>query len=186
MNIAHCIFSSQRRERWEDAEPGTSTRLFHAWHVRYYATEAVNGVATRVQKSHRLCDAKNRTKTEASDLAHDFLRGIKHAAPVTTDDVTVRAFWEHQYLPYCEKEWKGKGMRPSSVRGFKQIWRQHLEPHFGTVMLRAYTSVMARQFLASLKTKQVKNTLPHIRGLASAMFSEPSSAACVPRIRGPV
>jgi integrase len=147
-------------------------KAFHAWHVRYYATEVLDGVATRVQKSHRLCDAKNRTKTEASDLAHDFLRGIKQAAPVTTDDVTVRAFWEHQYLPYCESEWKGQGMRPSSVRGFRQLWKQHLGPHFGDVTVRAYTSHTARQFLASLKTKQVKNTLRHIRGLASAMFSE--------------
>jgi len=148
-------------------------KAFHAWHVRYYATEMVNGVATRVQKSHRLCDAKNHTKTEASDLAHDFLRGIKQAAPVTTDDVTVRAFWEHQYLPYCEKEWKGKGMRPSSVRGFKQIWKQHLEPHFGAaVMLRAYTAKQARRFLSSLKTKQGHNTLRHVRALSSAMFAE--------------
>jgi integrase len=147
-------------------------KAFHAWHVRYYATEMVAGVATRVQKSHRLCDAKNRTKTEASDLARDFLSGIKLTAPVTTDDVTVRDFWQHQYLPYCESEWKGKGMRPSSVRGFKQIWKQHLESHFSDTTLRAYTAKQARRFLSSLKTKQGHNTLRHVRALSSAMFAE--------------
>lgn len=127
---------------------------------------------TRVQKSHRLCDVKNRTKTEASDLAHDFLRVIKQATPVTTEDVTVRDFWEHQYLPYCEREWKGKGMRPSSVRGFKQIWKQHLAPHFGDTTLRTYSAKMARRLFSSLKTKQGHNTLRHIRALSSAMFAE--------------
>jgi hypothetical protein len=41
----------------------------------------------------------------------------------TVDDMPVTEFWEHRYLPYCEKERKGTGMRGSNVRGFKQVWR---------------------------------------------------------------
>jgi integrase len=63
-------------------------------------------------------------------------------------------------------------MRASTVRGFKQVWRQHLKAHFGTITLQKYTADMARRFLSSLKTNQGKNTLKHIRALASAMFSE--------------
>jgi integrase len=147
-------------------------KAFHAWHVRYYATERVGGVATRVQKSHRLCDAKNHTKTDASDLARAFLGEVKQAAPVTTEDVTVRDFWEQRYLPYCEREWKGTGMKPSTVYGYNQIWNQHLKVHFVDTTMRNYTSSMARRFLSSLKTKQGKNTLRHLRALAGAMFGE--------------
>jgi len=63
-------------------------------------------------------------------------------------------------------------MRASTIKGFKQVWNQHLESHFGTTTLQQYTAVMARRFLSSLKTKQGKNTLKHIRALASALFSE--------------
>src|ERR1700738_3682683 len=63
-------------------------------------------------------------------------------------------------------------MRASSIKGFKQVWRQHLEEHFGTITLQQYTAAQARRFLQSLKTTQGKNTLKHIRALASAMFSE--------------
>jgi integrase len=81
-------------------------------------------------------------------------------------------FWEKTYLPYCETEWRGKGMKPSTLKGYKQVWQQHLLAHFQDHTLQKYTSEMARGFLSSLKTKQGKNTLKHIRALASAMFSE--------------
>jgi hypothetical protein len=64
------------------------------------------------------------------------------------------------------------GMRPSTVRGYKQVWHQHLKAHFGATTLRNYSAVMARRFLQSIKTQQGKNTLKHIRALASAMFTE--------------
>jgi hypothetical protein len=38
--------------------------------------------------------------------------------------------------------------------------------------VQKYAPQQARTFLSSLKTKQGKNTLKHIRALASAMFSE--------------
>src|SRR6185437_4422538 len=56
--------------------------------------------------------------------------------------------------------------------GYKQLWKHHLKDHFGTLTLHAYTADNARRFLSSLKTKHGKNTLRHIRALASAMFSD--------------
>jgi hypothetical protein len=100
------------------------------------------------------------------------MMGVSTAPTITVEDMTVVDFWERHYLPYCEKEWKGTGMRTSTVRGFTQVWNQHLKNHFGTLTLQKYTADMARRFLSSLKTKQGKNTLKHIRALASAMFSE--------------
>jgi hypothetical protein len=44
--------------------------------------------------------------------------------------------------------------------------------HFTKRTLQTYTSDDAEVFLSSLKTKQNKNTLKHIRGLATAMFTE--------------
>jgi len=152
-----------------------------AFHVRHYVTEIIDGQPKRVQRSHRLC-AKNRNTGHGSpsamavrSLCEDFMRTInerEHTSQHLAQDLMVVTFWENAYLPYCEKEWKGTGMRASTVAGYKQLWKLHLKNHFGTHTLQGYTSDLARKFLSSLKTKQGKNTLKHIRALASAMFSE--------------
>jgi len=108
-------------------------------------------------------------------LCEDFMRSINEREQTpqhASRDLIVVDFWERVYLPYCQKEWKGTGMRASTFKGYEQIWKQHLKDHFGTHTLQAYTADNARKFLSSLKTKQGKNTLKHIRALASAMFSE--------------
>jgi integrase len=148
-----------------------------AFHLRYYVTEMRDGKLTRVLRSQKLCnkDSKDHrypTSKAVKLIADGILAKVNTDVQPTGEDMKIADFWTGQYLPYCETGYRGHGMRPSSVRGFKQLWKQHLEPHFGDVTLRAYTSAMARRFLASIKTKQVKNTLRHIRGLASAMFSE--------------
>jgi len=152
-----------------------------AFHVRYYVTEIVEGQPGKKQRSHKLCD-KNRNTGHGSpsamavrSLCEDFMRTInerEHTSQRLAQDLMVVNFWESVYLPYCEKEWKGTGMRDSTVRGYKQLWKHHLKQHFGTYTLQGYTADVARKFLSSLKTKQGKNTLSHIRALASAMFSE--------------
>jgi integrase len=86
--------------------------------------------------------------------------------------MSVSDFWETRYLPYCEREYKGVGMKPSTVRGFKQIWRQHLKAHFADLTLQRYAPDLARRFLGSIKTTQGKNTLKHVRALGSALFNE--------------
>ncbi len=142
-----------------------------AWHLQFYTSEMRAGRLLKVRRSKRLCEAKGVTQKHVNSLASAEMVKIE-SGTINTENMMVVDFWETQYLPYCEKEWKGTGMRLSTVRGFKQVWKQHLKHHFGTITLQAYTADKARKFLSSLKTKQGKNTLKHIRALASAMFSE--------------
>lgn len=147
-----------------------------AWYLQFYQTEMRDGVPVRVRRSVKLAD-KDREHNSATCKAVRLLRDaellkVSTAPAITGEDLKIVDFWTKQYLPYCEKEWKGKGMSVSTVRGFKQVWEQHLCKHFGNITIQVYTPVMARQFLSSLKTKYVTNTLRHIRALGSAMFSE--------------
>jgi integrase len=152
-----------------------------AFHVRYYTTEIVEGKPVKKQRSHRLC-TKDRNTGHGSpsamavrSLCEDFMRTIneRERNPQSlAQDLMVVDFWERVYFPYCEKEWKGTGMRASTLRGYAQVWKQHLKPHFEPHTLQGYTPDIARKFLSSLKTKHSKNILKHIRALASAMFSE--------------
>jgi integrase len=167
------------RHRSDRHQRGYVYEASNAFHVRYYASEIVNGESKRVQRSHWLCKKDRNTghgsksAKAVQGLAEEHMRGVNGAVtPTSSALLTVVEFWDNTYLPYCETGWKGTGMRASSIKGFKQVWNQHLKTHFGTTTLQQYTAVMAKRFLSSLKTKQGKNTLKHIRALASAMFSE--------------
>jgi hypothetical protein len=64
---------------------------------------------------------------------------------------------EHRYLPYCEEivTLTGKPRKkPSTGRGYKQVWNQHLKAHFGNVALWEYEPFMGTQFLQSLTSTQ--------------------------------
>jgi integrase len=163
-----------------------------SWFLKYRTTELKDGTAQRVHKTERLCSINGEqhhpqceTKTEHRPVKSKAPKSIfpvrdKIMATVNASqsngkpqqDMLIADFWEQRYLPYCESEYKGKGMKPSTVRGFKQVWNQHLKAHFAKLTLQGYQPDQARRFLASLKTTQGKNTLKHIRGLAGAMFSE--------------
>jgi integrase len=148
-----------------------------AWYLQYYQ----NGARKTVQLA-----PVNREHNSASCRAIRLLRqkhmmGVTLTPRNTAKDIRVVDFWEHHYLPYCDaadettkpsEKWKGTGMRASTVRGFKQVWKQHLKDHFGNATIQTYRAEAARRFLQSLKTKLGKNTLKHIRALASAMFTE--------------
>ena len=85
----------------------------------------------------------------------------------------VTDFWERRYLPYCEEIVQLTGQprkTPSTVRGYKQIWRQHLKSHFGNLTLQEYAPHMGTAFLDSLTGTQGKATLRHIKACATSLF----------------
>jgi integrase len=92
---------------------------------------------------------------------------------VTPGEMRVVDFWERVYLPYIEAVVPLTGQprrKPSTTRGFKQIWKQHLKAHFGTLPLKEYEPAMEKRFLRSLTGTQGKSTLKHIKALAGSLF----------------
>lgn len=86
--------------------------------------------------------------------------------------MAIADFWE-RYLIYCEEVLPLTGKprkRPSTIRGYKQIWGQHLKAHFGTMTLQEYEPVMGTQFLQRLTASQSKSTLKHIKALGGSIF----------------
>ncbi len=148
--------------------------------VRYNVTEIVDGDTKRVQRSHRLC-AKG-GKHYARDckavklLRDEFMLTInqgQNSSHRLQQDMPVSEFWEHRYLPYCEEIVKLTGKprkKPSTVRGYKQIWNQHLKGHFANCTLQEFEPHMGTQFLQSLTSTQGKSTLKHIKALGSSLF----------------
>jgi hypothetical protein len=128
-------------------------------YLKYYIIEAGN----RVHKTIQLCKRsdvytwwkkKGRWGFSSSvrDLQRQTMARIKVDADaaqasalarthVTPGEMRVVDFWEQVYLPYLEAVVPLTGMprrKPSTTRGFKQIWKQHLRGHFGTLTLKQY------------------------------------------------
>jgi integrase len=158
-------------------------------YVKYRTTE--NG--KRVHKTVKLCEKSERftwwkkqkngkSRWGFSAAVHDRrdevmrdLRAkmqIEHSA--LSADMRILDFWEQRYLPYCEEiaPLTGKTRkRTSTLRGYKQIWNQHLRSHFGDLTLREYEPRMGTRFLRSLTSTQGKTTLKHIKALCTALFN---------------
>ena len=163
-----------------------------ALYVRYWTSEIVDGKPQRVQRSERLCDADDKhyvsrvtdKKTGRKRLVLSSALRLKLNDKMQTvnshevfrrpgQDMTVADFWETRYLPYCEEIVEligGPRKKPSTVRGYRQIWNQHLKPHFADTSLQDYEPWMGTDFLQSLTAKQGKATLKHIKALGSSIF----------------
>jgi integrase len=167
-------------------------------YVRYTATEIVDGQPKRVQRSHKLCEKDGmhelrRTLIKGRDprkphshrtypspaleqLRREFMLTINSqqmSRATLKQDMAVVNYWLSRFLPYCEEVLPLTGQprkRRSTVRGYKQIWNQHLKEHFASATLQHYEPRAGKQFLRSLTATQGKNTIKHIKSLAGAIF----------------
>jgi integrase len=137
---------------------------------------AVNG--KRAQRSHFLCnkDDGHRSKSDRSVklLRDEFMLTINAQQTETPSrDMRISDFWEQRYLPYCQEIvplTSQPRKTPATVRGYKQIWRQHLSGHFGSMALQEYAPHTGTRFLDSLTGTQGKATLRHIKACATSLF----------------
>jgi len=155
---------------------------FNAFHVRFYANQIVDGKPVRKQRSHRLCTKDRATghgtpsAKAVRQLCDEFMLKInqtQHTSQSLQQDILISDFWQQRYLPYNEELLllTGKPRKKSStMRGYKQIWAQHLENHFGKRTLQQYEPNHGTQLLQSLTGTQRKSTLKHIRAVGSAIF----------------
>jgi integrase len=150
------------------------------FYLRYSTgtTISATGKPRPIQKTHRLCskdDKHHSSKCRAVRLLADaFMLTVNQQRNDTEgEDMTLAAFWETRFLPWCEEIVIGGRPRkkPSTMKGYRQIWAQHLAAHFGTRTLQQYRAAWGSTFLDGLTATQGRNTLRHISALASSIFS---------------
>lgn len=144
-------------------QEGYLRKRFGAWHLSYYIT-APDG--SRKLKSHRLCD-DTQTKSQAKQLRNEFLRTQVNVGAQNSGPMGVVVFWDKVYLPFIESSGK---LKPATVHGYKQVWRQHLQTHFGTLTLSEYKTHMMSVFLTELAKTLRPRTLNNVKWIASAIF----------------
>ncbi|SRR5216683_958647 len=133
-----------------------------AFFVRYYAAGK--------QVSHRLCSKDDkfysRTCREVRMLADEFMQSVNAEKVGNVQDITVADFWKQTYRPFTVEN-----LRHSTVYGYRHVWAQHLEKHFGKTTLREYRTHVGSAFLTGLSKTLCRSTVQHIRSLASGIFS---------------
>jgi integrase len=162
-----------------------------SYFLKYYTTIESG---KRVHKTEFLCsdadarpfkqsandrrDERTRAKQFAErkrDERMQVINAQQQAQPSSQEsaDMTIVAVWE-LYLHHCSVEivplTRTTRMKPSTIRGYKQIWNQHLKDHFSGLTLRGYTPDHGMTFLNSLAATQCKNTLKHVRALMCSIF----------------
>jgi integrase len=130
--------------------------------VRYYAGDGRQRTEFLVAKDDR---HHSKTCKPVRDLASQFMARVNGGARDRATP-TCSEFWDAEFLPHAEGN-----LRPSSVKSYKQIWRQHLEAELGAVRLDEYRTHQASAFLTELSRKLGRRTIAHVRGLMSSLFS---------------
>ncbi len=157
----------QRVQRGHVFEVKNANGKVVSFHLRYRIVEMRNSKAVRVLKSRKLVDKSDKYFSASCEAVQDkcdnFMRSIN---AVNGEDQPIVTFWDQTYLPFIEENKKA-----STIRGYKQIWEQHLKPHFAGKTLQEYRAHIGSQFMLSLTKAQGRHTLNHIRSLASGIFS---------------
>lgn len=140
------------------------------WYVRFYDdVMQENGSIERIQVARKVapvCD-DYRTKRSVLPVVEEMLRPLNngHYAPEST--MTVERFVDTIYLPYVTKQ-----KRPSTFRGYRDIWEYHLKTRCGSVRLRDFHTSTGEQLLADIAHSNdlSRTMLKHIKSVLSGVF----------------
>ncbi len=159
-------------------QQGSIITIGSNYYVRYWERVNVNGNIERKRRTREIGPIPKgyRCQTPPDDIvkaAEQIMRDINDSPVTPAHCVSVPAFMEDYFLP-----WVQQNRRPSTWKGCKIAWQQHLKPaskgYRGS--LRDVRCEHVQQWLDEVnrlsKGKLAKNTLLRIKATVSAGFSE--------------
>lgn len=139
------------------------------WVLRYRERVGVGGIITTVQRAKRLAhiDADHKTEASVRDLADQELQSISRNAIEPLRVTKLGDFIDRAYLPYVKQQ-----KRPSTYKGYSQMWRQYLKPHCNGVWMRDVKTYQVQMWLEEIAqlNKISKTTLAHVKNFLSGIF----------------
>lgn len=149
-------------------QQGTIYEASGSFFVRY--STIVDGEKKRV--SHKLCDRDethyNIDCDAVLNLRDEFMVTTRKPKPQPTTDTLIIDYWEQTYLKTVKQ-----GLKPSTVAGYKQIWKQFLKEHFTEhPTFREYEAHHGNKLLNKIVIDGYgRRTVAHVRSLASGIFT---------------
>jgi integrase len=146
------------------------------WTVRYRETVCIGGEVRTIQRRKRLAPISPEYKTAASveGLADEYRPDKENRHFTAIAITTVADFCESVYLPYV-----GKHKRPSTVRGYQQVWNYYFKPLCKSVQLPPREALLkdvrtyhVQQWLETIADHHgiSRTTLQHVKHFLSGMF----------------
>lgn len=140
------------------------------WYVRYYENVLQpDGQVERVQRAKSIAPIcyEYRTKRSVMPLVAELLLTVNdnHVSPEGT--LTLEQFVEKNYLPHVESQ-----KRPSTFRGYRNMWKCYLKPRCGQTRLSDFRTADGEHLLAEIARQHnlSRSTLTHIKNLMSGVF----------------
>lgn len=150
-------------------QKGQIVKITNRWYVRYWERRNIGGVVIQKRVSHCLGDVTTRGKRPPADIVE---AAAEHMATVNAGKVpaeritTMADFVEGVYLP-----WVDAHKRPSTARGYRDIWEDHLKPLCAGVWLKNVRTFHVQGWLNSIGKKSLsRNSLKRIKSFCSAVF----------------
>jgi hypothetical protein len=101
------------------------------WYLRYFDTRVIGGEVKRVRIARQLVPVTGITKTKARGLARPIIAQINQPRHAPETAVSLTDFVGRLYLPRMEQQ-----KRPSTVKGYRDIWANHLRPRSTGLWMR--------------------------------------------------
>lgn len=145
------------------------------WYLRYYDNRVIDGQVQRKRLTKQLASVTDADDEKARELADDFLKTINKPRLRPETAVTLVDFVERVYFPQAEED----DFRPSTLRGYKEIWNDQLKPHCTKLWMRDIrTSTMQNVLHALAREKDPltgeqrlnKTSLKHAKSFLSGVF----------------
>jgi integrase len=151
-------------------QAGQVIRIGDRWYVRYWERRNIGGTIERKRVTHQLGPVTTRGKRAPADILAEAERHMTtiNSGTIPADRiVTISNFVERVYLPWVEMH-----KRPSTVKGYRDIWGDYLEPLCGEVWLKDARTYHVQGWLNQIAAAKLsRNTLKHIKSTISGIFT---------------
>jgi integrase len=151
-------------------QKGQIIRIGDRWYVRYWERRNIGGTVERKRVTHSIAEVTTRGKRPPADIKTEAER---HMATVNSGTVpadrivTIGDFVERVYLP-----WTAEHKRPSTAKGYRDIWEDHLKPIAEQVWLKDTRTYHVQSWLNQIGAgKLSRNTLKHVKSVISGIFT---------------
>ena len=165
------------------------------WLLRYRMRVMEAGELRSVNRAHKLCrvDSDHKTRASVREMARDFLKPMNDATDEQQPTSRLGELVETIYLP-----WVKDHKRPSTYKGYQDMWKSHLNARCGGWWLPDARTVDIQRLLDQIAKEDglSKTTMKHIKHFLSGIYkfaaqqglferANPVTAASIPDAPGP-
>jgi len=151
-------------------QQGQIIRIGDRWYVRYWERRNIGGTVERKRVTHSIGEVTTRGKRPPADIKTEAAR---HMVTVNSGTVpaqrivTIGDFVDRVYLPWIEEH-----KRPSTAKGYRDIWEDHLKAFAEQVWLKDTRTYHVQGWLNQIGAGTLsRNTLKHIKSVISGIFT---------------